>query len=558
VGVVSDEKLLDLLELALSADTVRTVRRTRELIDSGIEPMTLMSQLATLIMDILAGSYKFGDIKCKGIFFHRHALTEEELERLRRALKILSEAEKQLRVSNDQTTWLTAALLQFGSGRSHLVPTSSGTSVTQSPAVVKKRNNNGLLHCGSSSQQLLDNQEQFEASLEHMDSVAMPNSVVGNADGSTNKAHITFFNESCKGISDSSIKAQIHELGYSPRLGSCGRSFLDGIDDSNDSAQPDFSCMSPSKLDDLWRRTIEECRSKTLRQLCTQGKLVSVSMGRGFAIVQLEFWNPDKKSIAERYVKSIASSVKFILGCDVEIRIDLASVMVEFENTTSRKTSIELPKYSANEQRDLMINSIADQGCESTAVNSDYRTRRGETCMEAHYEISRTESFSEKPQGYYEGFPMLTGCAQANELQTISRGENNGPNVVHDGMHEASKIRNGSVTDEQKLESAWLQAVEKCAPGLKDILKPEKNQLLSQDVIDLQNGFASSGGIGTLPLGAALQQKDGMSCHAIRAMKPNGSIDIQKFRCAKTNHSESLCSSSFDQGSFVARFEEEN
>jgi hypothetical protein len=65
--------LVDLLELALSADTARTVKRTRELMDSGIEPMTLMSQLATLIMDILAGSYKLADAKHKGTFFRRHS-----------------------------------------------------------------------------------------------------------------------------------------------------------------------------------------------------------------------------------------------------------------------------------------------------------------------------------------------------------------------------------------------------------------------------------------------------------------------------------------------------
>ncbi|XP_021910814.1 protein STICHEL-like, partial [Carica papaya] len=56
VGVVSDEKLLELLELALSSDTAETVKRARELMDSGIEPIVLMSQLASLIMDIIAGS----------------------------------------------------------------------------------------------------------------------------------------------------------------------------------------------------------------------------------------------------------------------------------------------------------------------------------------------------------------------------------------------------------------------------------------------------------------------------------------------------------------------
>ncbi|XP_028550728.1 protein STICHEL-like 2 isoform X4 [Dendrobium catenatum] len=54
IGAVSDEELLDLLDLALSADTSNTVRRARDLMTSRIDPMQLVSQLANLIMDILS------------------------------------------------------------------------------------------------------------------------------------------------------------------------------------------------------------------------------------------------------------------------------------------------------------------------------------------------------------------------------------------------------------------------------------------------------------------------------------------------------------------------
>jgi hypothetical protein len=36
------------------------------LMDSGIDPMALMSQLAGLIMDIIAGTYKLADLSCYG------------------------------------------------------------------------------------------------------------------------------------------------------------------------------------------------------------------------------------------------------------------------------------------------------------------------------------------------------------------------------------------------------------------------------------------------------------------------------------------------------------
>lgn len=58
-GVVSDAELLDLLHLALSSDASNTIKKVRELIESRIDPLQLISQLASLIMDILAG-------KCDG------------------------------------------------------------------------------------------------------------------------------------------------------------------------------------------------------------------------------------------------------------------------------------------------------------------------------------------------------------------------------------------------------------------------------------------------------------------------------------------------------------
>lgn len=42
-------------------------------------------------------------------------IAEVDLQKLSHALKILSETEKQLRASKNQTTWLTVALLQLSS-----------------------------------------------------------------------------------------------------------------------------------------------------------------------------------------------------------------------------------------------------------------------------------------------------------------------------------------------------------------------------------------------------------------------------------------------------------
>ena len=72
IGVVSDDELLGLLDLALSSDTSNTVIRARELMRSRIDPMQLISQLAHLVMDILAGKCQDNASEVRKKFCSRH------------------------------------------------------------------------------------------------------------------------------------------------------------------------------------------------------------------------------------------------------------------------------------------------------------------------------------------------------------------------------------------------------------------------------------------------------------------------------------------------------
>ena len=73
IGVVSDDELLDLLDLALSSDTSNTVIRARELMRSKIDPMQLISQLANVIMDIIAGKCQESSSATRLGFLSRHS-----------------------------------------------------------------------------------------------------------------------------------------------------------------------------------------------------------------------------------------------------------------------------------------------------------------------------------------------------------------------------------------------------------------------------------------------------------------------------------------------------
>lgn len=67
--MVSDDKLVDLLDLALSADTSNTIKSVRDAVESGVDPLELMSQLAATVTDILAGGSVFNPERPQRKFF---------------------------------------------------------------------------------------------------------------------------------------------------------------------------------------------------------------------------------------------------------------------------------------------------------------------------------------------------------------------------------------------------------------------------------------------------------------------------------------------------------
>ncbi|KAF8712737.1 hypothetical protein HU200_028505 [Digitaria exilis] len=112
IGDVSDEELLDLLNLAMSSDAATIVRRARELLSSKVDPLQLLAQLANLIMDILAAKHPSDPSEVRRVT-GKQTSADVDIYKLRNALEILSETEKQLKTTKNQSTWLTAALLQF-------------------------------------------------------------------------------------------------------------------------------------------------------------------------------------------------------------------------------------------------------------------------------------------------------------------------------------------------------------------------------------------------------------------------------------------------------------
>ncbi|CAL1353134.1 unnamed protein product [Linum trigynum] len=410
VGVVSDEKLLELLELALLSDTAETVKRARDLMDSGIDPMVLMSQLASLIMDIIAGIGNAGDARSSNSFFGGRNLTEAEVERLKNALKILSDAEKQLRFSSDRSTWFTATLLQLGSvpsleltisssskrGSSSRTTEEDPSSASREASVYKRKSDAQYLQRRSSS----------------------PASLYDAMNGSS-------FGLNCKSP-------------HSQLMGTCSSSLsLDG----SMSGDTPSRLRDSEKLDFIWEKCIEKCHSKTLRQLLhSHGKLLSIAEVEGVLVVYIAFIDREIKARAERFMSSITNSIEMVLRRNVDVKI----ILVSDANFLVNGSHQSEPKREGG--RSNPLNGHVERSGQESKLKGGAAGDHSKLSQEL---LPQADGSDMKETG--AGIPM-------QRIESIIR--------------------------EQRLETAWLQTVEKGGtPGTISRLKPEKNQVLPQEGI---------------------------------------------------------------------------
>lgn len=184
------------------------------------------------------------------------------MDRLKHALKLLSEAEKQLRVSSERSTWFTATLLQLGSPSPD--PSLSGSSRRQSSktteddpssasrdATIVHKQKPDAHHMPRKSSSPVSLHKSTERNSPHLGDLS---SLVDGFSFNAKPLHSRF--------RDSGASASSHD---DVMMGNMV-----------------FRSLNADKLDDIWERCIERCHSKTLRQLLhAHGKLVSISEAEG-------------------------------------------------------------------------------------------------------------------------------------------------------------------------------------------------------------------------------------------------------------------------------------
>ncbi|XVF40273.1 hypothetical protein PTKIN_Ptkin01aG0099100 [Pterospermum kingtungense] len=300
VGLISDEKLVDLLDLALSADTVNTVKSLRVIMETGVEPLALMSQLATVITDILAGCYDFTKERHRRKFFRRQPLSKEDMEKLRQALKTLSEAEKQLRMSNDKLTWLTAALLQLAPDQQYIFPISSaGTSSPHSPLPLSDVGGRDMARKGGELVELRNNSRGLSSNAR------LGNLHAGNSGD--------FQTGMMNGINLDRMRHSV--AGMAPQQTSTASSDFIRVTGRHNYIK------NQQGIEEIWLEVLEKIRVSSLKEfLYQEGKLLSVSFGAA-PTVQLMFSSHMTKSKAEKFRGHILQAFEFVLGSPVTIEI---------------------------------------------------------------------------------------------------------------------------------------------------------------------------------------------------------------------------------------------
>ncbi|KAG6505171.1 hypothetical protein ZIOFF_037524 [Zingiber officinale] len=288
VGFVSDETALGLLEAALSSDTIETVRKSRELLDFGIDPVALMSQLAGFLTDIIAGTHKLATQQGTEAPYVKNILTEVKLDRLLQALQILSDAEKQLSLSSEPSTWFTAALIKL----------SSHNTEPNTPSSCSRISNEKL---NDASNKLKHASKNITSSI----------SKVKSGSYSTQGSHL--IGSITKMKTDSSVSS----------MESHGTSEEDHHSNEYTNRKV-LEYASSEKLEMIWRDCIEKCYIKELKQLLAfHLKLVEIKESESALIACLVATDNKAKHQAERFLSSITNLITTTLKQNVEVMIDI-------------------------------------------------------------------------------------------------------------------------------------------------------------------------------------------------------------------------------------------
>ncbi|XP_062030073.1 protein STICHEL-like 2 isoform X2 [Rosa rugosa] len=297
VGLVPHDKLTELLTMALSGDTMQTLRCARQLIGTGIEPQMFVSQLVSHITNMLFSEADAVPETSSST----HLSTDKELLQggsehknnqsvaLCCALQILAAVEKQPRSSTDQTLQIFNALLQIAS-RDASSKRSSGPVL--SPVADYKSNAEMELHSLTHSRYLVNH-------------IAISNTAEQQEMDNTKQK--------------STIKSITKQT-------NCRDKAVDG--------ETHFTCTS--EMEEIWLNMLGRMHSSYLKDfLRHKVKLASLTITSANAILHLMFKRPEDKQIAQMSEEHLSETLESAIGCPIILNMSLEPVDLKISDENS-------------------------------------------------------------------------------------------------------------------------------------------------------------------------------------------------------------------------------
>ena len=237
----------------------------------------------------------------------------------------------------------------------------------------------------------------------------------------------------------------------------------------------------------------------------------------GTLIAYVAFEDADIKSRAERFLSSITNSMEMVLRCNVEVRIILLP---------NGETSIN-----------GMAAAKLSEGVEPKPVDKE-----------------RKAANLNEMEGYSNSSLMLDATYQSvSDLSQLQTESNNHKDGSRDRRQEIPMQRIESIIREQRLETAWLQAMEKGTPGSLSRLKPEKNQVLPQDGSYYKDQMEEMNSTGD----SSLKWEDELN-RELKVLKVSDDMIAQKEQVGRLVDRYAISPSILHDGSMVANSNKDN
>lgn len=242
----------------------------------------------------------------------------------------------------------------------------------------------------------------------------------------------------------------------------------------------------------------------------------------GIFVAYIAFGERDIKARAERFLSSITNSFETVLRYNVEVRIIL---LPDDEISLGRK-QMDTAEEISNERKSFP------------------------NAKEGYSDIGLRQEPLKRSRGFVDSDGKLGGTLQSAAVSPIPLAEGNSK-MSAKGRNPMQRIE--SIIHEQRLETAWLQAVEKGTPGSLSRLKPEKNQILPQEGIYPQNQ--------TKPLNSvdlSSQNWEDELNHEMKILKINDRKAVQKDQIGKRVDHCPISPSLLHDSTYVGSFSKES